>query len=91
MHVLAMLYHLVWHFMVKNIGENQIEFFSQNSGLSLQFRVERHNCLRIHQRLFNVEISFAYNSFIIKDNIIKVYIIRKLVKLTIKLSLFHPQ
>ena len=25
----------------------------------------------IHQRLFNVEISFASNSFIIKDNIIK--------------------
>ena len=41
--------------------------------------------LRIHQRLFNVEISFASNSFIIKDNIIKVhvYIIRKLVKFTI--------
>ena len=39
--------------------------------------------LRIHQRLFNVEISFASNSFIIKDNFIKVYIIRKLVKFTI--------
>ena len=39
--------------------------------------------LRIHQRLFNVESSFASNSFIIKDNIMKVFIIRKLVKLTI--------
>ena len=47
--------------------------------------------LRTHQRLFNVEISFASNSFIIKDNIVKVYIIRKLVKFTIKLSLFQPQ
>ena len=47
--------------------------------------------LRIHQRLFNVEISFASNSFIIKDNFIKVCIIRKLVKFNIKLSLFQPQ
>ena len=39
--------------------------------------------LRIHQKLFNVEISFACNSFIIKDYFIKVYIIRKLVKFTI--------
>ena len=36
-----------------------------------------HGILRIHQMLFNVEMSFASNSFIIKANIIKVYIIRK--------------
>ena len=47
--------------------------------------------LRIHQRLFNVEISFASNSFITKENIIKVNIIRKLIKFNILLSLFQPQ
>ena len=40
--------------------------------------------LRIHQRLFNDEIICLYNSFIIKDNIINVYIIRKLAEKSIK-------
>ena len=48
--------------------------------LSDQNTVCSFDILRIHQRLFNVEISFASNSFIIKDKFIKVYIIRKLVK-----------
>ena len=39
--------------------------------------------LRINQRLFNVEISFSCNSFIIKDYISNIYIIRKLVEYTI--------
>ena len=39
--------------------------------------------LRIHQRLFNGEISLDSYSFIIKDNITKVHIIRKLVKFSI--------
>ena len=41
--------------------------------------------------LFSVDISFASNSFIIRDNIIKVYVIRKLVKFTIYLFLFKPK
>ena len=47
------------------------------------FISEENGHLRIHQRLFNVEMSFSSNSFIIKDNIIYVYIIRKLAEFTI--------
>ena len=49
----------------------------------IQACVDESDTLRIHQKLFTVEVSFASNSFIIKNNFIKVYIIRKLVKVTI--------
>ena len=39
--------------------------------------------LRIYQRLLNVEISCASNSFIVKNIIINVYVIRKFVEFTI--------
>ena len=39
--------------------------------------------LRIHQKLLDVEISIAFNSVIIKDNIMEVNIIRTLVEFTI--------
>ena len=42
-----------------------------------------HRFLRIHQSLFNVEIPFVFNAFIFKDNIMKLNIIRKRVKLSI--------
>ena len=48
--------------------------------------------LMIHKRLLYmyVEISFASYSFIIKDNIINVYIIRKIVEFTISISMRNP-
>lgn len=48
--------------------------------------------LKIHQSLPNVEISFDFNAFIIKDNIYKQHIyIESLLNLSFLSSLFQPQ
>ena len=53
------------------------------------FISEENGHLRIHQRLFNVEMSFASNSFIIKDNIIMYISLESLLNLPFNYFIFN--